>query len=125
MFKNPFSFKGRIRRTEYGISVLIYILTLVIFNILLDPNNSENSNSIEAIIYLILFVIILWFNLAQGAKRCHDLGNNGWWQLIPFYFFWLLFEEGESRINRYGVNPKIQTFQNTTNANSQTTEVSS
>jgi uncharacterized membrane protein YhaH (DUF805 family) len=92
---------------------------------LLDPNNSENNNSIEAIIYLILFVFILWFNLAQGAKRCHDLGNSGWWQIIPFYFFWLLFEEGENRINRYGQNPKIQTFQNTINTNSQTTEVSS
>ena len=30
MFKNPFSFNGRIRRAEYGISLIIYLIFLVL-----------------------------------------------------------------------------------------------
>jgi uncharacterized membrane protein YhaH (DUF805 family) len=33
MFKKPFSFKGRIRRTEYGISFIIYVVGLAILEI--------------------------------------------------------------------------------------------
>jgi uncharacterized membrane protein YhaH (DUF805 family) len=49
---------------------------------------------------------LLWFYLAQGAKRCHDLGNSGWWQLIPFYGVFLLFQNSEPGVNKYGYNPK-------------------
>ena len=96
MFSNPFSFEGRIRRTEYGLSSIIqYILTQVVFVI-----------SVESPILLFLLIPILWFALAQGSKRCHDLGNSGWYQIIPFYGLWLIFQEGESNSNEYGLNPK-------------------
>jgi hypothetical protein len=55
---------------------------------------------------LIAFVPMLWFIRAEGAKRCHDVGNNGWWQIIPFYIFWLLFQDGNPGENEYGENPK-------------------
>ncbi len=105
MFNNPFSFEGRIRRTEYGITSLLFMFFLVAINILLEPGGDDRN--LDAIITLILYIPLGWFKLAQGVKRCHDLGNSGWWQLIPFYFFWLLFEEGEKRTNRYGVDPKL------------------
>lgn len=102
MFQHPFSFKGRIRRLEYGLSYLL-------FNILFLPINitPENQMSEEmAIFYCIMWFPSLWFILAQGAKRCHDRGNSGWYQLIPFYGLWMLFDDGDAHENDYGTDPK-------------------
>jgi len=99
MFKDPFSFNGRIRRTEFGISYIIYFILYVL--ILLFTNRFKENQ------LLLVFVIpLLWFLWAQGTKRCHDLGKSGWWQLIPFYVFWLLFQDGNPFENEYGENPK-------------------
>lgn len=100
MFKNSFSFEGRIRRTEYGISIIIYAVIAVIINLLIGASNGD------AAFLVIAYIPLLWFLWAQGAKRCHDLGNSGWWQLIPFYGLWLLFQDGNPGINQYGENPK-------------------
>ena len=106
MLKEPFSFDGRIRRTEYGISFIIYVVIITIINLLVASDSRGSDNSGGAVIALIFFIPILWFLWAQGAKRCHDLGNSGWWQLIPFYVFWLIFADGELGSNKYGDNPK-------------------
>ena len=60
----------------------------------------------ESPLVYILLIPGYYFMIAQGAKRCHDRGNSGWFQLIPFYGFWMLFAEGESGTNEYGQNPK-------------------
>jgi uncharacterized membrane protein YhaH (DUF805 family) len=96
MFKAPFSFDGRIRRTEYGISLIIYFIS---YFILLKLSYSVS-------IFGLAFIPLLWFFWAQGAKRCHDRGNSGWYQIIPFYIFWLLFAEGDLGENEYGSSPK-------------------
>lgn len=77
MFKNPFSFEGRIRRTEYGISLIIYAVCATLIGIIIDESYGELAFLAFA------YIPMLWFLWAQGAKRCHDLGNSGWWQLIP------------------------------------------
>ncbi|RLZ10746.1 DUF805 domain-containing protein [Faecalibacter macacae] len=100
MFKNPFSFEGRIRRLEYGLSYIIYAIICIIPSILLEINESL------VWIAIILYVPFVWFIIAQGAKRCHDRGNSGWYQLIPFYGLWMLFGDGEHGENEYGENPK-------------------
>ncbi len=100
MFKNPFSFKGRIRRTEYGISAIIY------YAIIYTPAFLGISEDDYAIPILIIFIPLIWFMLAQGAKRCHDRGNSGWYQIIPFYSLWMLFADSDVGPNEYGDNPK-------------------
>lgn len=109
MFKNPFSSEGRIRRLEYGLSLIIYyaysfVMGLLLGSIgLIDDADSPKSK-------LVLFIVLIpgiWFLLSQGAKRCHDRGNSGWYQLIPFYGFWMLFADGDAYENEYGENPKF------------------
>ncbi len=102
MFENPFSFNGRIRRLEYWLSYLLVYAIFLPVNLASDGQVSEGT----AIMYLVLYIPILWFSLAQGAKRCHDRGNSGWYQIIPFYSLWMFFGEGEEGENDYGSDPK-------------------
>jgi len=34
MFKNPLSFEGRIRRTEYGLSCIIYFIAVLLLEVI-------------------------------------------------------------------------------------------
>jgi len=89
MFKRCFSFSGRIRRLEFGLSIIIchtYATGLFVGFALYDD--------LEALMYILL-IPAYWFLFAQGARRCHDLGYNGWWQLIPFYVLAMLFSDGD------------------------------
>ena len=98
MFKNPFSFSGRIRRLEYGISYLIcFVFNLVVLIF-----------SAASPIFLLGLIPSIWFALAQGTKRCHDRGNMGIFMIIPFYIFWMWFAEGDIGPNKYGPDPKVR-----------------
>ena len=97
MFRAPFSFDGRIRRLEYGLSYMISYFLLQVFSVMFME---------IPIMILICVFVYMWFNLAQGAKRCHDRGNSGFFQLIPFYGLWMLFGDGDRGENQYGINPK-------------------
>ena len=112
MFRNPFSFEGRIRRREYGISLIIFVILFVIIAALDASSGGDSGHSI-----LILFLSpLLWFQFAQGTKRCHDIGSSGLWQLLPFFLLWLIIEDGQYGANQYGENlkgienPKQQTI---------------
>jgi uncharacterized membrane protein YhaH (DUF805 family) len=99
MFKKTFSFDGRIRRTEYGISIIIYFVLYTVINEIIKEGNPGVGLAI---------IPMLWFLWAQGAKRCHDMDKSGWFQIIPFYVLWMLFIEGDSFLNKYGGNPKLE-----------------
>ena len=106
MFKQPFSFCGRIRRTEYGLSVLIFSFGTILVQAITTGDDSGTASGTTSLIFLVLVVPFYWFLWAQGAKRCHDIGRSGWYQIIPFYGLFLLFEDGNREWNEYGVNPK-------------------
>jgi len=104
MFKNPFSFEGRIRRTEFGLSFIIYFIAAFVIGLFIGLAKLN-----ENVVYILL-IPAWWFIFAQGAKRCHDRGNSGWFQLIPFYGLWMLFSEGDYGTNEYGPDPKERYF---------------
>jgi len=99
MFSNLFSSTGRIRRLEYVLSVIIYFAAFSFLShlIAIIPNSTLLG---------LMHIPLLWFLFAQGAKRCHDINNSGWCQIIPFYFLWMVFQEGTFGINDYGYDPK-------------------
>lgn len=110
MFSKAFSFKGRIKRAEF---VWSYIITWLAGNIIslfaeTTMTDPEYPTLSDVIMVYILLGPILWFYFAQRIKRCHDIGRSGWWQLIPFYSLWLLFQVSDGD-NKYGpaiINPK-------------------
>ena len=97
MFSNSFSFNGRIRRLEYGLTVIIFFISLLIILAM--------AQAFEFL--LLLNLPLYWILIAQGTKRCHDRGNSGWYQLIPYYTLWMFFAKGDDGTNEYGPNPKI------------------
>lgn len=103
MFKRPFSFNGRIRRAEYCLSFIIYMIWYGVINAMME---TPEPSSEASLFVLISFIPMVWFLWAQNAKRCHDRGNSGWYQLIPFYGFVLLFGGSDEGANEYGDNPK-------------------
>ncbi|EKF56176.1 hypothetical protein I215_04495 [Galbibacter marinus] len=108
MFKNPFSFSGRIRRTEFGLSVLLCVLGYFLCYLLSSISAAilQIQLGSYSFVFWLFFLPVLYFITAQGVKRCHDMGHSGWYHLIPFYCFRQLFKEGDSCINKFGTNPK-------------------
>jgi uncharacterized membrane protein YhaH (DUF805 family) len=111
MFQNPFSFNGRIRRLEYGISYIIYIVFYIIIGSLTGFLFNE-GNGQYGLLFFALIIPTYWFLITQGAKRCHDRNNSGWYQIIPFYGLWMLFGDSDYGENDYGPNPKDEGNEN-------------
>lgn len=99
-FRRAFLDSGRIGCKEYAFSWIIVNVVELIFalKIMNDPFSSE----IDILVLCLIEIIAFPFMLTQGAKRCHDLGNSGWYQFIPFYFFWLMFQKPDLEPNQYG-----------------------
>lgn len=105
--------------TPVFIYPVIYFIGLIIFggglfSIMLAINflTSGGGSVVLLLFFLGFSLLMFWFLVSQGTKRCQDLGRSLWWQLIPFYGFWLLFKEGDKNANKYGENPKCQNLNN-------------
>ncbi len=94
-----FSFKGKAKRSEYW----IVNLPIAILGRMSDmiPDDAYESLAVSLGV-IILAILMVWIGVATNTRRCHDLGHNGFWQLIPFYAIWMGFVEGESGENEYG-----------------------
>jgi uncharacterized membrane protein YhaH (DUF805 family) len=96
-------FNGRATRTAYWMFVLISIIIQVILTLL-------GFETIAAIISLLLIIP----NISVGARRLHDTGRSGWWQLIHFVpliglIVMIVFLVQDSvDDNEYGPNPKAE-----------------
>ena len=101
MLKRIFSLKGRIGQSEYIFSFLVYVL----FCYLLSNIGYLFNGNFGVIIVLDGFGIAVWFLVAQGVKRSHDIGNSGWYTLVPLYLVFLLFKKSSPGNNAYGSNP--------------------
>ena len=82
---------------EYVLSLIIVGVFVLILGDIIERR--------EEIWYLFAIAFLGWVKLAQGAKRCHDMGCNGWHQLIPLFDLLMLISEGEKGDNEYGQDP--------------------
>jgi uncharacterized membrane protein YhaH (DUF805 family) len=113
-----FSFSGRFGRGQYWLCQLLSLLIpfglIVLMGILvaaLGFRGGEASAAEDPIIFVTV-VAYFWILLASHAKRWHDLGRSGWWQLvglIPFGGIYVLVMcgcvRGDTGPNYYGPDP--------------------
>lgn len=103
--KHYADFTGRARRTEYWMFYLFYI----IFYIVCSAVGYFLGTEFITMVYALGLLIPL---LSAGARRLHDTGRSGWWQLlnlIPLIGSIVLivfFAQDSHDDNEYGPNPK-------------------
>ena len=120
MFKNVFSGKGRIRRTEYALSWCIVVLVSVIVHsagiapALGADDYTQASPSVAGwLVSILILLALLWFFTVQHIKHLHDVGRSGWFTLLAYVpivclalMLYLVFAKGTKGPNRYGEDPK-------------------
>lgn len=85
-FKNYANFSGRARRKEYWYFQLGTGLVIAFFraieriSTLPSPGYENTASTFDFLIIIELLLIIPMF--AVGARRLHDVGRSGWWQLL-------------------------------------------
>ena len=94
-------FTGRARRKEYWMFFLIYLVINIVLGVLgLD------------VISIIVGLALLVPSISLAARRLHDTGRTGWWQLIAlipiigFIILIVFLVQDSHDTNDYGVNPK-------------------
>lgn len=107
-FKQYADFKGRARRKEYWMFILFN--TILVFTL----SFLEEVLSLTGTIVVIYTLAIMVPSTAVTARRLHDIGKSGWWQLISYIpliggiilLVWLC-TDSEKGNNRFGPNPKL------------------
>ncbi len=88
MFKRPFSFKGKIGRNEYCISIGMIFMTIF-------PMFFLATKHIEYQAYFGgLYIVVFYFYVAQSIKRARDIGRDGWDIISSGTIISLLFKKG-------------------------------
>jgi uncharacterized membrane protein YhaH (DUF805 family) len=103
--KNHYAdFEGRATLKEFWMFILYWLLISIGLYIL-----SGIIGGAAKLIHTLIALVIFVPSLAIGARRLHDTGKSGWWQLlclIPFIgviiLIVLLAQKGEAGANQYG-----------------------
>ena len=108
-FANYANFSGRAQRSAFWYWILFAFLVGIVANILDWAIFGADSVSPLS---LILGLALLIPDLSVGARRLHDIGRSGWWQLLHFVpligliilIVWYC-KRGEPGPNQHGPNP--------------------
>ncbi|MFC5496205.1 DUF805 domain-containing protein [Caenimonas terrae] len=93
-------FNGRAARPEFWWFVLFWIVVLAV------------TGLVSKYLYAIAALALVVPGLAVGARRLHDTGKSGWYQLIGLIplvgglvVLYLMAQQGEPAANRWGSPP--------------------
>lgn len=98
-------FTGRARRKEYWMFVLFYLIFYIVLSVI---DSFIGSMILSGLFSLALLVP----SISIAARRLHDTGRTGWWQLIALIpllgtIVLIVFLAQDSHDeNKYGANPK-------------------
>lgn len=108
MFSHLFTAEGRIRRTEYWITMIVaYLISGIPAELFLNANGGAGDLLGEDwLIYFAILAPYIYFSIVSGIKRCHDLGFSGWFMLVPIAGpVMMAFSTGGNETNKYGTAP--------------------
>lgn len=88
-WRKAFVMKGRARRKEYWVPVLIHMALSIVLTLLagfIDSSmgrNTEDPSSVSQVVQGLTGLILLVPNFTVGARRLQDININGWVNLVP------------------------------------------
>ena len=88
---------ARLRRKGYIGPVLAIYAVVAILTKVPAPNIGAS---------VLVWALLIWALFGFAVPRSHDIGNSGWYCLIPFYGFWLIFKDSQPFTNKWGPDPK-------------------
>jgi len=90
------TFSGRAARSEFWWFFLFQVLVLI------------GTGVVSDLLYALASLALLLPSLAVGARRLHDIGRSGWWQLllltgigVLLLLFWWV-QPGDGQGNAHG-----------------------
>lgn len=93
-----FSFKGRIGRGTYWVSILALIVGVQFLTtaiLVFQGFEGEDMDALKAVLASqLIWLVSLWPILAIGSKRLHDRDKRGWWLLVLWFLPLALFFGG-------------------------------
>lgn len=114
-------FSGRAQRMEYWMFTLFNVIIAFVLGFIEGTFSPANNSDLLGNLYTLG---ILFPTLAVAARRLHDTGKSGWWQLLWFIpiIGWIvllvfLVRDSDEGDNQYGPNPKMQEINTTSNPN--------
>lgn len=104
-------FKGRARRQEYWMFVLIS--TIISITLTLIDNFAGLMYASSGLLSSVYSLLVLIPYIAVTVRRLHDAGKSGWYYLLVLLpiigWIWLivlLCKDSEHGVNKWGDNPK-------------------
>jgi uncharacterized membrane protein YhaH (DUF805 family) len=111
-FNKYVDFNGRARRSEFWWWALFTVILGIVAGLIDTILGTRSSSTGTGVFGAITNLAVLLPSLAVGARRLHDTGRSGWWQLLWFaccvgwVFLIVWFCQDSQGDNKYGASPK-------------------
>ena len=112
VFRKYFDYTGRARRKEYWYFQLFFGIVMIAAAFITNNMTGELQYSSQGDNLFMAVAIILYLPfISVTARRLHDTGRSGWWQLIQsvpivglILLYWLIIGSEDGN-NKYGERP--------------------